>query len=211
MLVVFDVDGTLLDVDSSWRYLHERLGTWHLGRVYAERFFRGEISYEEWARLDASLWKGLPIQRLRGLIEEIPYVDGALETLRTLKRAGCRVALLSAGLTLATDRICRDTPVDYAVANEVLARNGVVSGEVRVNVRYSEKGKVLREILKRFGVKPSQCAVVGDDETLIPAFKIAGLAIAFNPKTEKVSKNAHITIKTKNLSKTIPHLLKQKI
>ncbi|HDM26943.1 MAG TPA: HAD family hydrolase, partial [Candidatus Bathyarchaeota archaeon] len=131
--------------------------------------------------------------------------------IKTLKRAGCRIALLSAGVTLATDRICKDAPIDYAVANEILTKNGIISGEVKVNVGYSEKGKILTEMLRKFKVKPSQCAVVGDDETLIPAFKIAGLAIAFNPKTEKVSKNAHITIKTKNLSKTIPHLLKQKI
>ena len=188
LLAVFDVDGTLTALRDSWRLYHQALGTWGPASRNAQRFFNGEISYEEWARLDVSLWKGLPIERLRRLIEGIPYVDGALETIKTLKRAGCRIALLSAGVTLATDRICKDAPIDYAVANEILTKNGIISGEVKVNVGYSEKGKILTEMLRKFKVKPSQCAVVGDDETLIPAFKIAGLAIASTQKQKRSQK-----------------------
>jgi len=39
-LVVFDVDGTLVKVESSWQHLHEQLGTWDRGRKYAERFLQ---------------------------------------------------------------------------------------------------------------------------------------------------------------------------
>jgi len=39
-LVVFDVDGTLIKVESSWQHLHEQLGTWDRGRKYAEQFFK---------------------------------------------------------------------------------------------------------------------------------------------------------------------------
>lgn len=47
-LVVFDVDGTLLKIRSSWQHLHEALGTWDRGKQYAEQFFQGLIGYEEW-------------------------------------------------------------------------------------------------------------------------------------------------------------------
>ena len=206
-LAVFDVDGTIVDVESSWRYLHERLGTWSVGRVYAQRFHRGEITYEEWAELDASLWRGIPVERLRRLIQEIRYVRGARETIRALREAGVKVALLSAGLTLITERIQREIGVDYAVANELLVEDGVLTGEVRVRVAYGGKTDVLREILRHFKVDAKQCVVVGDDETLIPTFKLAGLAIAFNPRTAEVAKNAHITIKEKDLSRVLSHIL----
>ena len=51
-LIVFDVDGTLLKVTSSWQFLHEKLGTWNKGKQHAEEFYQGIITYEEWARLD---------------------------------------------------------------------------------------------------------------------------------------------------------------
>jgi len=64
-LVVFDVNGTLTKVVSSWQFLHERLGTWDKGKQYAEQFFRGVITYEDLARLDASLWKSLKLEAVQ--------------------------------------------------------------------------------------------------------------------------------------------------
>ena len=61
-MVVFDVDGTLVK-EHSWQFVHKSLGTWVEGRKYREMFFDGRISYEEWALLDASLWRGLPLQQ----------------------------------------------------------------------------------------------------------------------------------------------------
>ncbi|MDH5438084.1 MAG: phosphoserine phosphatase, partial [Candidatus Bathyarchaeota archaeon] len=72
-LVVLDVDGTLIRTYSSWQHLHENLGTWEKGRRYAEQFHQGNITYEEWARLDAFLWKDLPLQQVQQIINNIPY------------------------------------------------------------------------------------------------------------------------------------------
>ncbi|MDH5267909.1 MAG: HAD-IB family phosphatase, partial [Candidatus Bathyarchaeota archaeon] len=93
-LVVLDVDGTLIRTYSSWQHLHENLGTWEKGRRYAEQFHRGNITYEEWARLDASLWKDLPLQQVQQIIDNIPYVEGAREVITTLRKAGFKVVLL---------------------------------------------------------------------------------------------------------------------
>ena len=71
-LVVFDVDGTLMKAVSSWQFLHEGLGSWGKGKQYAEQFFRGAITYENWARLDASLWRGLKLERVRQMVGSIP-------------------------------------------------------------------------------------------------------------------------------------------
>ena len=62
-LVVFDVDGTLIKVNSSGQFLHKKLGTWHKGKQHAKQFHQGTITYEEWAKLDVSLWKGLTIKK----------------------------------------------------------------------------------------------------------------------------------------------------
>jgi phosphoserine phosphatase len=206
-LVVFDVDGTLVKVYSSWQHLHEALGTWDRGRRYAEQFFKGAISYEEWARLDASLWRGYPLDKVQRIVGLIPYTEGAREAIDALRNAGFKVVLLSAGLSLITDRIERDIGVDYSLANELIVNKGLLTGGVKVNVPFNGKVEVLHSLLGRFGVSMEECAAVGDDETLIPLFKIVGLGIAFNPRSAKVEKSASVVVKGEDLRMVLPHLL----
>ncbi|MHA2497320.1 MAG: HAD family hydrolase, partial [Candidatus Hodarchaeales archaeon] len=58
-LIIWDCDGTLTTVTSSWQWIHERLGTWEKGKQHLDDFLEGNISYEEFAFRDASEWKGL--------------------------------------------------------------------------------------------------------------------------------------------------------
>jgi len=206
-LVVFDVDGTLIKVESSWQHLHEQLGTWDRGRKYAEQFFQGLITYEDWATLDASLWRDLPLERVLRIANDIPYTDGARDTITTLRRRGLVVVLLSAGLSIVTDRIRREIGVDDSLANELVVKEGFLTGEVKVNVSFHNKDEVLDGILKKFGVTPDVCAAVGDDETLIPLFEKVGLRIAFNPRKKVVEKHADVVVKGNDLRQVLPHLL----
>jgi len=206
-LVIFDVDGTLVKVNSSWQHLHEVLGTWDQGKRYAEQFFQGNITYEEWAQLDASLWRDLPLERIKEIIRDIPYVDGAKDVLATLRRSGLKVVLLSAGLSLVTERIENDVGVDYSLANELIVKNGFLTGGVKVKVPFDAKLSVLRRLLRRFGVSMAECAAVGDDETLIPLFKEVGLGIAFNPHSERVKMSARFVVKGNDLRDILPFLL----
>jgi len=207
-LVVFDVDGTLIRAYSSWQHLHENLGTWDGGRRYAERFHRGDIAYEEWARLDASLWKDLPLQRVQQIIDNISYVDGAREVIPTLRKAGFKVVLLSAGLSLVTERINREIGVDDFLSNELIVKDGFLTGEMKVNVSFNNKDEALRPIVQRFDAKMDECAAVGDDETMIPLFEKVGLKIAFNPSSKLVERHADVVIRSKDLREVLPHLLK---
>jgi phosphoserine phosphatase len=63
-LVIFDLDGTITRSPNVWRHLHEELGTWNSGRIFAQQYLNGEISYREWAQLDCSLWKGTRLEEL---------------------------------------------------------------------------------------------------------------------------------------------------
>lgn len=209
-LVVFDVDGTLIKAYSSWQHLHEKLGTWDRGKRYADHFFHKAITYEDWARLDASLWKDLPLEKIQQIIGSIPYTDGAQEVITTLRKKGLKVVLLSAGLSVVADRIKREIGVDDSLANELVVKNGVLTGEVNVNVSFNKKDEALSRILKKFDTKASGCAAVGDDETTIPLFKMVGLRIAFNPSNKTVEKHADIVIRSNNLREVLPHLLGKK-
>ena len=208
-LIVFDVDGTLIKVNSSWQFLHEKLGTWNKGRQYAEEFYQGRITYEEWAHLDASLWKNQSLSKIQSIVNKIPYVDGAQEVIKTLKKQNVKVVLLSAGLSLLSERIEKESQIDYSLSNELIVRNDFLTGEVKVNVSLNDKTKALSKILRKFSVESDECCAVGDDESLIPLFKEVALGIAFNPRSEKVEKTADVIVKSEDLRDILPHILKK--
>ncbi len=210
-LVVLDVDGTLVKVNSSWQHLHEVLGTWDQGKRYAEQFFRGVINYEEWARLDASLWRGLPLEKVEEIIHGLPYFCGVKDVIVTLRKSGFKVVLLSAGLSLVTERIEKDVRVDYSLANELIVKDGFLTGGVKVKVPFDGKVDVLQRLLRRFGIRIAECAAVGDDETLIPLFEKVGLGIAFNPYSEKVERDARFVVKGDDLRDILPFLLASEV
>jgi phosphoserine phosphatase len=205
-LVVSDVDGTLMNAHS-WQFLHKALGTWNKGQRYHEMFFRGRITYEEWARLDASLWRSLPLQRVKRIISTMPYTYGAKETISVLREKGFRVFLLSAGLSLVTERINEEIEVDGCLANDLIVRNGLLTGDVKVNVSFYSKDKVLRKMLSSWDLKMEDCISIGDDPTLIPLFKKVGLSIAFNPVDKNVERHADIVVKSKDLRCILPYIL----
>jgi len=208
-LVVFDVDGTLIKARSSWQFLHEQLCTWDKGKQYAKQFFQGFITYEGWAKSDASLWKGLPIEKVQQIVDSVQYIDGAQEVITTLRRNGFKVVLLSAGLSIFTERIKKEIGVDDGLANELVVENGFLTGEVKVNVSVRNKDEALRSILRKFDVKMSECAAVGDDETVIPLFDRVSLGIAFNPRSEAVEKHADVAVVGDDLRRVLPYLLEK--
>jgi len=205
--VVFDVDGTLTKVASSWQFLHEKLGTWYKGRQYAEQFFKGAITYEDWARLDAALWTGLKLETVQKIVDSLPIIDGAREVITTLRRGDLKVILISAGLSLVTERIKREIGVDDSLANDLKVEDGLLTGQVEVNVSVDNKDAVLSRFLEKFNLRMNECAAVGDDETLIPLFERVGLSIAFNPRSWVVEERADVVVKGDDLRKILPYLL----
>ena len=209
-LVFFDVDGTLLQA-YSWQHIHHELGTWNQAKKHHDQFFKNQITYKEWARLDAALWKNQSLTKITRIISQIPYTEGAEQTLKILNQRGIITYLLSAGLAQAAERIQRETgAVDGYTANNLTVRDGLLTGEVKVNVSFNDKGKHVQGILRQFNLRAEDCAAVGDDPTLIPLFKKVGLAIAFNPTDESVAKHADITIKSSDLRDSLPYMLGQR-
>jgi len=179
-LVIFDLDGTLTKVDSTWQYLHMRLGTWSTGKLSAQNYLKGRIDYVEWARQDSSMWRGVKLSKLISITKEIPYVDGAKETVSRLRQDGKLSGIVSAGISLLSDRACEYLGMDFAIANELHVSRGRLTGEVTVKVPLNEKGQVIKNIAKQLRVSLDRCAVVGDNSFDLPSE--AGLRIAFNPK-----------------------------
>ncbi len=189
--VLFDLDGTLTPVPSVWQHIHERLGLWEEeAHRHLQAFERGEIGYEEFCARDAAHWKGMPEKDLREITDRIPYRPGVVECVELLKQAGLVVGVISTGLTLLIERVNRDLDLAYAIANRLVARRGILTGEVKVNVEHGRKGEAVDLFCGQFGVDYREVIAVGDSEGDISMFEHSGFSIAFNPASETTARAA---------------------
>ncbi len=189
-LAILDVDGTLKQAESPYAYIHQRLGLAHLAAQHRELALAGQISYGEWLSRDVALWAGQPVARLQRLLAENPYLPGAPELLRALKRAGVIVALVSAGFTLNTDPIMADLGLDHVLANELTSVAGVLDGGAVNHVPEGGKAVFARALLARYGIPPEQTLAAGDTRGDLELFDCAGVRWAINPRAAELRARA---------------------
>jgi phosphoserine phosphatase len=182
-LAVLDVDGTLKQAESPYQYLHSRLGVAHLAAENRALALAGKISYAEWLHRDAQLWIGQPVKHICSLLAENPFLSGAPELLRALKQAGVVVALVSAGFTLNTDPIMAEFGLDYCLANELTAVDGILDGGSINHVPEGGKAAFACELMARLGIPKEQTLAAGDTHSDLELFACARLRLAVNPKS----------------------------
>jgi phosphoserine phosphatase len=180
-IVFLDCDGTLTTVKSSWEYLHRRLSLWtDNADKYQALFRQGRIDYHEFCRRDALMWKGLDIDSVESVVHEIPYQPGARGLVRSLRAAGVITVIISTGLSLLVDKVGRELSIDLCFSNDLIVRDGILSGEICINVDYDMKGPIVRQTLERFGLAFDEASAIGDGEGDRGMFEEVGLPIGFN-------------------------------
>jgi len=191
--VIFDLDGTLTPVRSVWRHLHEALGLWDgEAERHQASFAAGAITYEEFCARDAAHWKGRREAELEAIADAIPYRHGAREAVRQLQSEGLLVGVISTGLTLLAGRAHRELDLAFTMANRLVARGGLLTGEVKVNVEHDDKGAAVDLFCAQFGVGPHEVISIGDSDGDIPMFERTGFSIAFNPMSERTARAASL-------------------
>jgi len=183
-LAVLDVDGTLKQAESPYQFVHRRLGIQHLSATNRELALAGRISYAEWLRRDVALWAGQRVVTIQRLLAENPFLMGAPELLRALKQHDVIVALVSAGFTLNTDPIMAEFGLDYALANELTAKDGILDGGSVNHVPEGGKAAFAQALMARLNIPPEQTLAAGDTKGDLELFDCAGLRIAVNPKSD---------------------------
>jgi phosphoserine phosphatase len=191
-LIIFDIDGTIAEPMSSWRYIHEKLGLWdELASRNQEKFLAGKISYRKFCELDAAHWRGLPEKKIKKIFSQAPYSRNAVRSIKKLRKMGFKLAAVSTGLQYMADRVKKELKFDYVLANRLISRRGVLTGKAKINITYGAKGKILKKILRKFRVKPHEAICVGDSAGDIPLAKGSGYSIAFNSSDETFSSMAN--------------------
>jgi phosphoserine phosphatase len=202
-VVFFDCDGTLTKARSSWEYIHRRLNIWdNHADEYQMLFREGKISYGEFCRRDAALWKGLSFADVMEIIKEIPYQEGAGETVTALRDMGIFTVILSTGLSFLVNKVRDDLGVHMSLSNDLLVKDGVLTGETTINVRYNKKGYWVNKVLKERGIDRSSSCAIGDGEGDRDMFDAVDMSIMYCPDNNATYSPAY-TIRSEPLTKVV--------
>ena len=148
-----------------------------------EAAMAGELDFEESLRARVRLLAGLEVDAVDRAWANLRFTPGAATFLRTLRRLGYVVAVVSGGFTVFTDRLKADLPLDAAYANELEVVDGRFTGELLGEIVDREaKARLLRSIATEQGVPIEQTVAVGDGANDLAMLEAAGLGIAFNGK-----------------------------
>jgi phosphoserine phosphatase len=181
-LVVLDVDSTLIR-NEGIDVLAERAGVGSHVADVTERAMAGELDFADSLRQRVSLLAGLPIADVLAARDSLRLTPGARTFVRTLRRLGFHVGVVSGGFTVFTDRFVEELGLDFAAANELEVADGKLTGRL-VGTILDRPGKAaaLTRFAAQFGVPLSQTVAVGDGANDIDMLEAAGLGIAFNAK-----------------------------
>jgi phosphoserine phosphatase len=205
-LAIFDLDGTLKQVRDPYVFLHKRLGTWEAAQDFSAKGMAGELSYDDWLRLDASLWKGVRRATMEECFRQNPYLPGARQTVRGMKEAGVHVALVSSGPSVHAEQVQAELGPDQVFANQILFENGQATGRACTRVPEKGKAQIVAQLQREIGVEPGECLAVGDSPSDIGMFHQVRLGIALNPSSEEVREAAGLLLEGQDLRPLIPRV-----
>lgn len=194
-LICFDMDSTLIQTECIDE-LAEKAGVGEQVRAITESAMRGEIDFKESFAKRVALLKGLDVNVMKEIAENMPITEGVERLMFVLKRYGYKIAILSGGFTFFGEYLQKKFDIDYVYANELEVEDGKLTGRYLGDVVDGKrKAELLRLIAQVEKVDIAQTIAVGDGANDLPMLSLAGLGIAFHAKP-KVKENARQSIST---------------
>jgi phosphoserine phosphatase len=209
VVVVFDMDGVLVEVDSSWSFVHDAFRVPSNDNL--SQYLARKTDFKELMRRDIRLWGRVHIDQIEAVLSGVRIMKGAKQAVNEFRRAGCYTAIISAGISILADRLQRTLGIDCSLSNRLVTdENGILTGEGDEIVPLLGKVDVFRQLVSARGTSADRCAVVGDSKFDVPLFEESGLSVAFNAKDDEVKRKADVVIEGKDLRMLTPYVLKWK-
>jgi phosphoserine phosphatase len=192
-LVFFDMDSTLVDMEIIDE-MAQKAGVFKEVSRITEKARRGDIDFEEAIVQRVALLKGLKVEALETIRNEMKLSEGAEELVETLKRLGFKLGLVSGGFDYFVNFLKEKLGLDFAFANQLEIKNGALTGKVLGKIVDSTyKAKIVNMVSSQEGVFLDQTVAIGDGANDGLMLGQAGLGIAYNAK-EKLERAASMSL-----------------
>jgi phosphoserine phosphatase len=163
-LASFDMDGTLLEEDSSWVALHRFFGTTEKGKASLRLYTAGKIGYKEFMRRDIAAWPhGVTLAEIEAVLSGYKVRREAPETLNELKRRGLEPALVTSGIDILAKKVAEELGIRFWVANGLkFDSRGRILPEGIGRVDPTRKDLAYLRLLQDLKIHRNQTIAVGD-------------------------------------------------
>ncbi len=181
-LIAFDLDNVLLDGEAIDE-IGKLVGVENEISALTEQAMEGDLDFETSLKKRVSLLKGASLDDVKKVVDNIPLMEGAEETIKELKRRGYKIATITGNVEIVALRLKNELNLDYAFCNILHEKNGLLTGEVSGPLLVEgSKADILQELLDTVKLSTEECAAVGDGANDISMLQKAGLGVAFNAK-----------------------------
>jgi len=201
-LVVFDVDGTLIDtLIGSFKEIGVLLGKEKEVREHDEEYQRrkhlGPWGLEELALI----FKGIPEEEIKKAAREVireRLMPGTRETINQLKQKGYVLASYSSSPAWIVEELKDVFGFDDILGNVFEIKEGKITGKLLEKVDRYAKAERLKNFQAREGITRENTYIVGDSVTDLPMAEY-GRFVAFNADKQEVKDKAEFVINKKDL------------
>lgn len=163
-LAGFDMDGTVLEHNSSWVAIHQRFGTEHIGAASLRLYTEGKINYREFMRRDIESWpKGVTRDEIAEILSGYKLRREAPSVFEELRKRGIKTALVTSGIDTLAEEVAEKLGIDYCLANGLrYDHEGILLPTGIGRVDPTRKDLAYKKLLSKIGVPANKTIAVGD-------------------------------------------------
>jgi phosphoserine phosphatase len=199
-LALLDMDGILLD----GRYITRLAEATDRREEVARYLDNPALSAEVRTQSLPALFSGEYQDTFIEVAREIPLMEGAVETVVGLRKAGYRVGIVTDSYQIAAETVQRRVFADFSVAHLMRFRRGRATGEITFSPAMVREGgcrlhercklNVMLNLCEKTGLDPSRVLAVGDGENDACLLEAAGNSVAFRPRSPELETVAKHTV-----------------
>ena len=181
-MICFDMDSTLVDMEGIDE-MARRAGVHREVARITQKAMRGDFDFEEALRQRVAMLKNLAMDEVLDIRNHMLLSEGAEKLLTTLKWLGFKLGIVSGGFDIFADHLKNKFKLDFAFANQLDIKNGVLTGKLNGNiVDAAQKARILNQMACDLVIPLDQVVAIGDGANDSLMLTQAGLGIAYNAK-----------------------------
>ena len=182
-MLLADMDSTMIQQECIDELAEEAGVGAHVKEITA-RAMNGELDFEGALTERVGLLKGLNADVINTVLStRITYMPGGHALVGTMRAQGGYAALVSGGFTSFTEHVADVLGFDEDRANQLIIRDGQLSGSVATPILGREaKVTALEEITRKLGIAETDVIAVGDGANDLGMLSRAGIGVALHAK-----------------------------
>lgn len=200
-LVIFTLDNTLVH-KNFLQLIFTKLKLEDRFTRLEQLFQKGEIESSEFIIKSAALLKGVRLNEIKSIVDEIPLMKYAPEVINALKKQKYKVAIITSNFSAIIGPVVKKLGIEMIDSVYLEYSNDKLSGLISpLSCRKwvdpdleSAFEKAFARVVQRAKVKALETVMVANSPKCLPLFLKAGLSIAFKPEDRTLREFSDKTI-----------------